>query len=945
MAEAVILLAVKKIGVALGNDAINQATSKFKKFVTQLTELQGSMGRIKRELRLIHQFLSRMDVRNRNNETYEIWVEEARMMAHGIEDIVDEYLQLVTHKHDTRWSTYVKKGFMRANILLSLNKIASASKDAETNLVHLFQAKDRWVLMEGSGSTTSNDSSNYIVERSQHLASISRSLGEEDLVGVNRNREKLEEWLSDESSECSMITLHGMGGLGKTALAANAYRREKEKFQCHAWVSISQSYSIKDVLKCLITELSSNAEKRTWDNINNMDTEGLREELKRFLTHKKCLIVLDDVWTSEAINDLLGSLVCNLKGSRILVTTRVNDVAHLAFPNRRITLEPLYEKESHELFCRTAFPRDSNHECAAELSHLIDQIVSKCKGVPLAIVSVGRLVFVRDKTKEELRRIHDQLDWELVNNPSLEHVRSILYLSYIYLPTQLKSCFLYCSLFPEDHLLKRKALIRWWIAEGFISNRGRSTMEEVAEGYLQELVNRNMLQLIDRNSFGRIKSFRMHDIMHELAVDLCQRECFGVAYNGNDRHWEYEDRNERRLVIHKLSKDIDQAISCTLSLRSVIVLDNSMASSSSILRIVADKCRYMSVLELSGLPINMVPDAIGDLFNLHHLGLRGSNIKLLPKSIEKLTNLLTLDLFRSGIQELPRGIVKLKKLRHLFAEKQNDRHRRLFRWCTGVSIPKGLENLTNLQSLQALESQDESIRCLGELRQMRGLRLWNVKANHCEYLCESLLRMKFLSYLSITASDEDDVLHLDGLNPLPPSLHKLRLSGRLADSMLGAESPLFQADAGGQNLYSLRLFWSQLRKDPLPSLSRLLNLTELHFTRAYSGDKLVFLTGWFPKLKILRLRDLPNLKRMEIQQGAMASLERLRLINLSSMEEVPLGIEFIMPLKYLSFEEITLDFLQSLRQSKIGNMRWWHTLQQEIDMEPTVGLGRRMSCF
>lgn len=138
MAEAVILLAVKKICVALGNEAINQATSKFKKFVSQITELQGSMGRIKRELRLIHQFLSRMDVRNRNNETYEIWVEEIRMLAHGIEDTVDDYLQLVSHKHDTGWSIYLKKGFTRPNILLSLNKIALSIKDAEANLMHLF---------------------------------------------------------------------------------------------------------------------------------------------------------------------------------------------------------------------------------------------------------------------------------------------------------------------------------------------------------------------------------------------------------------------------------------------------------------------------------------------------------------------------------------------------------------------------------------------------------------------------------------------------------------------------------------------------------------------------------------------------------------------------------------------------------------------------------------
>uniref|UniRef100_J3N203 NB-ARC domain-containing protein n=1 Tax=Oryza brachyantha TaxID=4533 RepID=J3N203_ORYBR len=855
MAEAVILLAVKKIGVALANEATSQATSYFRKFVTQLTELQGSMGRIRRELRLMHEFLSRMDVRNRNNHTDEIWVEEVRMLVHRIEDIVDDYLHLVGHKHDAGWGTYLKKGFKRPNVLFSLNTIASSIKDAEASLVHLFQAKERWVWMSGSVAT-SNKSSSYIVETSRHLASISCSL-DEDLVGMDVNREKLHELLTSDELQREVIALYGMGGLGKTALAANVYRNDRENFQCHAWVSISQTFFIKDVLKCLITELD--VKKKIRGDIGDVNTGRLQDMLKEFLMDRKYLIVLDDVWEPEAVNDLFGMLVPNLKGSRVIVTTRIDGVAHLAFPDKRITLEPLSKRESWKLFCQTTFSKDREHECPAKLTKPAQQIVSKCKGIPLAIVSVSRLLFVREKTEEEFRRVLNQLDWEIINNPSLEHVRNILYLSYIYLPTHLKSCFLYCSLFPEDYLFKRKNLIRWWVAEGFIENRGGSTMEEVAEGYIKELVHRNMPQLIARNPFGRIKLFRMHDIVRELAVDLCRRECFGRSYSCENKHGKFlQEKDERRVVIHKLEKDINQVVSSgSRSLRSLIALYEDMPSSTQ-LPLVANKCRYMSVLELSGLSIEIVPDAIGDLFNLRHLGLRDSKVKLLPKSIEKLSNLLTLDLFRSQIQEVPKGIVKLKKLRQLFAEKVNDRCGRQLPCRTGVQIHNGLEKLMELQTLQGLEVRDEeSARQLRELRQLRSIKIWDVKERYCEVLCESLNKMEFLSFLSICASGTGEVLNLDGLNPLPQNLQKLWLGGRLAGKLFDAVEG---QDQNNHSLYSVSLSWSQLKENPLPSLSRLLNLAELWLTNAYIGEDLVFCKGWFPNLKELYLRDMPNLK-------------------------------------------------------------------------------------
>ncbi|KAE8802333.1 Disease resistance protein RPM1 [Hordeum vulgare] len=727
MAEIVILLAIKKIGTALANGIAREASTQFAKYGRQLLELQASMDRLVRELSVMHDVLCQMDMRNLNNAVYESWLEGVRKVAYNMEDMVDEYLCLVGQENDIGCCFYLKKGFRKPRSLLSLNTIAIKVKQIEKDLTHLSETKNRWIPMN-IGDTSS---SVYIVKRSQDLANISHSL-DEDLLGVDENRETLQQWLASDHLGRYVIALLGMGGLGKTALAANVYKKERENFQCHAWVSISQTDSREDILRNIIKELSGD-KVGVLSNTKDMDTTCLEETIKTFLEQQKYLIILDDVWTLEAFNDFSRVLIHNDKGSRVVGTTRESCVAALASQGQILTLPAL----------------------------------------------------------------------------------------------------------PED---------KAW----------------------------------------------------DLFFDLCQKNCFGVAYE--EKCGGAHQKDERRLVLHKFKGDIQQSCSNMHQLLTMITLGDSKSTFTQ-LTLLCNESRYMTVLELSGLPIKKIPDAIEDLFNLRHLGLRDSKVKKLPKSVEKLSNLLTLDLFRSDIHELPSGIMKLKMLRHLFAGRVIHSGGRVLKTCSGMCIPNSLGNLTNLHTLLALEAQNDSLRHLGELRQMGSLRLWNVKGIYCGLISKSLVDMRYLSCLDVGASDENEVLLL---NVRLPSLQKLGLRGRLAEGALD-ESSLFQV-VGGQNLYELYLFWSQLREDPLPSLSRLSNLTRLVFARAYNGEQLAFLTGWFSKLKILALTDLPK-----IQEGAMASLERLFLTNLSSMMEVPPGIKFLMSIKYLGFHEISRDFLTSLR--------------------------------
>jgi disease resistance protein RPM1 len=87
------------------------------------------------------------------------------------------------------------------------------------------------------------------------------------------------------------------------------------------------------------------------------------------------------------------------------------------------------------------------------------------------------------------------------------------------LPYELKNCFLHCAIFPEDYGLRRRRLIRHWITSGFIKEKENKTLEQVAEGYLIDIVNRSLLQVVEKNESGRLKCCQMHDVIRHFALD------------------------------------------------------------------------------------------------------------------------------------------------------------------------------------------------------------------------------------------------------------------------------------------------------------------------------------------------------------------------------------------------------------------------------------------
>jgi len=712
-----------------------------------------------------------------------------------------------------------------------------------------------------------------------------------------------------------MISVWGMGGLWKTTIAMDVYNNSQDvrrHFNCNAWVFVSSKYTTDDLLRKIIKELFEESNEDLPREIDSMSLKRLVGTIRDFLQGKRYLVVLDDVWDTNGWFEINTALLDCKCGSRIVITTRIH-AAMLALESRVIEILPLSESDSWLLFCKKAFSKDENRICPRELEQSARKITERCQGLPLAIVTVARVAASREQNKEEWEKVYQGLSWEMTNNnkmfDTVNSVKNILNYSFKDLPYYLRNCFLYCSIFPEDYLIKRKRLIRLWVAEGFIfieKGRGKRTEEEVAEAYLDELIYRCMLQVSKRNNFGRVKLCRMHDILREMALSIGQTENFCRVYNNEE---DDSISEARRVSVQKGSGNLQpgRGISSTRSFflfdANKLPLWNSMSST----------FRLLKVLDLEGLPIESLPKEVMKLFNLRYLGLRKTKVRELPKSLGRLQNLETLDLYNSSIERLPHGVTKLKKLRHLFVESVSDLTYAELSSDPGVTAPKGIWNLTSLHTLQSTQANEEMVQKMGGMTQLRTLRITKVRGIHCTDLCSSLSKMSHLVNLEIVGSGETETLQLLELEPIAHHLNKLELRARLDGVLPNWFNSLM-------NLRQLGLSWSGLREDPLPCLGSLPNLAILGLYNAYDGEKLIFKSGGFLKLNLLVLGGLARVDSMSIEKGAMPRLRELCLLRCSGLRLLPLGIENLTALQVMYLLEMPDDFVRKLQRGNKNNV-------------------------
>lgn len=851
-----------------------------------LSRIHEHVGWIQKELQAMVAFLKDADRRQQRDERVAAWVREVRDLVYEAEDVIDEY---VTKMAALRWNSlsFFKYFYVRYHVG---NQIIRIKKE----VIEVNARKDRYGF-RGVQEDAPPSTHGY-----RGPGAASPFIQEEDIVGIEDDVEQLSKILLEGNQRSRLVlSVFGMGGLGKTTLVKEVFKKSKRKFDCYSWVFVSQSCSLRDVLKNILFGFKESRGEPAMDVMDTMDEGRLQERTYHYLLDKKYLLVLDDIWDNKLWEEVKLSLPG--KRGRVMFTTRIRDIAAPDEENYHIyDLQPLPYELAWSIFCKKAFRSDKT--CPEDLREFAEDILRRCGGLPLAIVAIGGLLSTKGTNLPAWQSVLHAFDWELNHHRDIERLDNALLFSYNYLPYYLKHCFLHIGLFPEDYEIGRKMLIRMWVAEGFIKEVPGMTLEEVANHYFMQLIDRSMIQAVRVHARDVVKACKIHDLMRDIANRMLKEEKFGSIL---EEGMEIVAERHRRLSIYDTADNIPSNTS-KLNLRSLLMFRISEISSS-VLQKIMGQLKLVRVLDFQGAPLEKLPNEIGESIHLRYLGLRGTLIENLPKSLINLRNLQTLDVRRTNVRQLPAGINKLPHLRHLLLSSFRDRGKGF------LKMSEGRKSFLNLQTLSGVEADEyvvKEIRCLTRIRK---LYIGGMTGANSKEFCQSLEGMSNLRSLTIVSdSPQEQEVGLDSLSQSPCYLEKLKLQVYM--------KKLPKWFSSLDCLHTLSLFKNFLGEDPVPVLEKLPNLTILTLaSSAFTSKDIKCTPRGFPKLKLLRILDIENwIRWMPIEEGTMPGLQYLLIADCPKLVRLPDGFHHLTALQDLTLAGTSAYFSHRLH----GDDRW-----------------------
>ncbi|KAL5075010.1 hypothetical protein RYX36_013994 [Vicia faba] len=622
----------------------------------------GDLQGIKDTLAIVKYILLDAEDKKDQNHGLEEWLKQIQNIFYDAEDVLDEVECQNSRDQfvQASGSKRLKVGHFFSSPYFRL-RISHRIKDVRDRLNKVVADRNLFGLerMDVNASVESREMS-Y-----SHVDAL-------DVIGRDDEKEEIIELLmkprphggEDGDKGLCVIPMVGIGGLGKTTLAKLVFndKRMDGVFQLKMWVCVSYDFDIRKIIVKIINSSSTPVLALAYqENIDHFDDEQLVSRLRHKLSDQKFLLVLDDIWNVNLSkwNELKDLIKVGAVGSKVLVTTRSMSIASMMGTVPVYTLEGLSLASCLSLFVKWAF-KEGEEKKYPRLLEIGKDIVRKCRGIPLAARTLGSSLFSKfDLDKWEL--VRDSEIWNLRQNK--DDILPVLKLSYDQMPSHLRHCFAYFSLFPKDYLFSCGEICNLWDVFGLLqSPNGSQKLEIISRDYIDELLSRSFLQ--DFEDFGHTCVFKVHDLVHDLAVYVA-KEGFVVLNSCTKNIPEHA----RHLSIVE-NKSFDRTLfSDSKSVRSILFpIQGVGLDSETLLNSWISRYRYLRYVDLSDSSFEALPNSISKLDLLRVLILsHNTKIKRLPDCICELQNLQVLSVRGcTELEALPNGLRKLINLRQLF---------------------------------------------------------------------------------------------------------------------------------------------------------------------------------------------------------------------------------------------------------------------------------------
>ncbi|OEL32884.1 putative disease resistance protein RGA1 [Dichanthelium oligosanthes] len=662
--------------------------------------LDAGRDKLERRLLSVHCVLADAEVKGETNPAVRRWMKELKAVAYQADDVLDCFRYEGLRRQAQTGESMARKVqsyFTTQSPLLFRFTICRTLNRVLKKMDELVMEMNTFGLVEGT-------------EVLQGLYRQTHSALDEsaEIYGRDRDKELVVKLLLDQQDQhnVQVLPIIGMGGLGKTTLAKMVFNdsRVQKHFELKMWYCVSENFEATAIVKSII-ELATNKRCDLPDTI-----ELLRGRLQEVLGRKRYLLILDDVWNEEQQKweDDLKPLLCSIggSGSIIVVTSRSQQVASIMGTLPPHELACLSEDGSWELFSKKAFSKGVQER--AEFVTIGRRIVNKCKGLPLALKTMGGLMSSKQQA----------LEWQAIAESNLgdtvrgkDEILSILKLSYQHLSPEMKRCFAFCAVFPKDYEMEKDMLIQLWIANGFICEEGTMDLEQKAEFIFNDLVWRSFLQvfkLVKQAFYGSKRESngcKMHDLMHDLAKAVAN-EC-ATAEELIQQKASIKDVRHVQMSNTDELKQVNRLFKGTISLGTLLALSTSDKDLTDL------KPMTLRALCCYSDHPSIVRSQFVNTAHLRYLDLSGSHsIVRLPNSVCMMYNLQSLRLNNCyQLRYLPEGMATMRKLSHIYLLGCHNLER----------MPPNLSQLHNLRTLTTFVVDTEDGFGIEELKDLRHL--------------------------------------------------------------------------------------------------------------------------------------------------------------------------------------------------------------------------------